>query len=73
MFPIEWFELNLYFDEENSDATMARIKAVKGLWGLHVGNNIIKNEVVRVGSKQPYGLMAAQYCPRSYWYSYDEF
>jgi lactosylceramide 4-alpha-galactosyltransferase len=69
MFPLEFNELGLYFDEENSQATMNRLRSVKDLAGFHVGNNLVKGWTVKPveTSKQPLAIIARDYCPRSFW------
>ncbi|VVC37810.1 Nucleotide-diphospho-sugar transferases,Glycosyltransferase, DXD sugar-binding [Cinara cedri] len=57
--PISWNEWFLYFDENESENTMAKLK---GSMGIHTWNYLSKYTDVIVGSKQPYGLVAVDYC-----------
>lgn len=59
--PISWEDWRLYFDENNSDKVMLRLKDSVG---IHVWNLHSKNTKVMVGSKQPYGLVAQKYCSK---------
>ncbi|KAF4514026.1 UNVERIFIED_CONTAM: hypothetical protein B566_EDAN018684, partial [Ephemera danica] len=69
IFPLEYYELFMYFYQEDADSeyAMNRINSVNNLIGIHIGNNNMKDEKVVVGSNQAYSLIAQKYCPRSYW------
>jgi lactosylceramide 4-alpha-galactosyltransferase len=73
VFPIESFELNLYFDESKSGEAFKRLSSIPDLIAMHTNNNNMKNEKVFVGSKQAYSVIAQQYCPRSYWSAHKIF
>jgi lactosylceramide 4-alpha-galactosyltransferase len=62
-FPIPYQSWQLFFDESASEETMEKIKES---FGVHVWNKLSKLTKVRVGSRQPYGLMAEGACPRVY-------
>jgi lactosylceramide 4-alpha-galactosyltransferase len=69
-FPIPYYNLKYFFTENESTETMLIIKNTKHLLGIHISNSIVANNTVFIGSKQPYSLLAQQYCPLSY-YSCD--
>lgn len=62
-YPIPWRQWKLYFDESSSAKTMARLKSSLA---IHVWNKFSVALNVTVGSRQPYGLIAQDYCPRVY-------
>ncbi|XP_063240329.1 lactosylceramide 4-alpha-galactosyltransferase-like isoform X2 [Bacillus rossius redtenbacheri] len=62
-YPVSWSEWQLYFQEAGSDKTMARLRDSVA---IHVWNKLSSKEGVRVGSRQPYGLIARRHCPRVY-------
>ncbi|PSN35229.1 hypothetical protein C0J52_25124 [Blattella germanica] len=62
-YPIPWRQWKLYFDEANSAKTMAR---VRNSMAIHVWNKFSVTKNVTVGSRQPYGLIAQQFCPKVY-------
>ncbi|KAJ4444025.1 hypothetical protein ANN_05814 [Periplaneta americana] len=62
-YPIPWRQWKLYFDESSSAKTMARLK---NSLAIHVWNKFSVTMNVTVGSRQPYGLIAQEYCPRVY-------
>lgn len=62
-FPIPYQSWELFFNESTSYEIM---ETIKDSFGVHVWNKLSKNTEVRVGSKQPYSLMAAKACPRMY-------
>ncbi|KAF4533307.1 hypothetical protein B566_EDAN004428 [Ephemera danica] len=62
-YPVTWKKWKLYFDEAHSDLTM---RSLNQSYGIHVWNKFSITKQVRVGSKQPYGLVAQQFCPRVY-------
>lgn len=61
--PISWENWQLYFDENNSDKVMIKLK---NSMGIHVWNLHSKNTDIIVGSKQPYGFVAHKYCSKIY-------
>ncbi|KAF4520001.1 hypothetical protein B566_EDAN007149 [Ephemera danica] len=67
LFPIEFFELLSYFNESRTNEVMVRINGIQDLFGIHIGNHLMKNDMVVVGSNVAYSLLAQKYCPRSYW------
>nr|CAD7411136.1 unnamed protein product [Timema cristinae] len=62
-YPIHWRKWALYFDEERSGHTMAKLKEATA---IHVWNKFSVHKNVTVGSKQPYALIAQHFCPRVY-------
>lgn len=66
LYPIEWFELYLYFNENLSEEALSRIAKRKNLIGMHIGNNISSDKKVLIGSKQAYSLIAKKWCPCTY-------
>ncbi|KAJ9587820.1 hypothetical protein L9F63_018744 [Diploptera punctata] len=62
-YPIPWRQWKNYFDESSSAKTMARIA---NSMAIHVWNKFSVNMNVTVGSRQPYGLIAQQFCPKVY-------
>ncbi|CAH1731919.1 lactosylceramide 4-alpha-galactosyltransferase-like [Aphis gossypii] len=61
--PISWTDWQLYFNTNTSEEVMVKLK---NSIGIHVWNLHSKHTVINVGSKQPYGLVAKQYCPVSF-------
>jgi len=59
--PISWRDWRQYFDETTSDQVMAKLADSVA---IHVWNLHSKHAKISVGSKQPYGLVAAKYCPK---------
>jgi hypothetical protein len=62
-YPISPFTWQMLFNESSGQQVMDMIK---DSFGVHVWNMLSKHETVIAGSKQPYSLMAARYCPRMY-------
>ena len=62
-YPIPWRQWKLYFDEAASAKTMARLK---NSITIHVWNKFSKSRNITVGSRQPYGLIAQEFCPKVY-------
>ncbi|XP_050426489.1 lactosylceramide 4-alpha-galactosyltransferase-like isoform X2 [Adelges cooleyi] len=58
--PVSWKDWYSYF---NSNTSAEVMKKINNSIGIHVWNNHSKNTVVKVGSTQPYGLIAQKYCP----------
>jgi lactosylceramide 4-alpha-galactosyltransferase len=63
-FSINYKSWKLFFDESQSDEFL---KKVVGSYGVHVWNNLSREEKSIVGSKQADGLLAEKYCPGVYW------
>lgn len=61
--PINWMDWQLYFDANKSEEVMDKLK---DSIGIHVWNLYSKHKNVIVGSKQPYSLVAQEYCPTIY-------
>ncbi|PNF39914.1 hypothetical protein B7P43_G17240 [Cryptotermes secundus] len=62
-YPIPWRQWKLYFDEGTSAKTMARLK---NSLAIHVWNKFSAARNITVGSRQPYGLIAQEFCPKVY-------
>ena len=62
-FPIPYTNWQLFFDESKCQQVMDEIK---DSFGVHLWNKLSKNTAVNVGSQQPYSLIAARACPRTY-------
>lgn len=62
-YPIPWRQWKLYFDEGTSAKTMARLK---NSLTIHVWNKFSTSRNITVGSRQPYGLIAQEFCPKVY-------
>jgi hypothetical protein len=62
-YPIPWRQWKLYFDEAASAKTMARLK---NSLTIHVWNKFSTSRNITVGSRQPYGLIAQEFCPKVY-------
>jgi lactosylceramide 4-alpha-galactosyltransferase len=62
-FPIPYQSWKLFFDESRSNETM---DIIKESFGVHVWNKLSKFTKVRLGSRQPYSLLAERACPRVY-------
>jgi len=62
-YPIPWRQWKLYFDEATSAKTMGR---VKNSLAIHVWNKFSTSRNITVGSRQPYGLIAQEFCPKVY-------
>lgn len=58
--PVSWKNWQLYFDANKSEEIMTKIK---DSIGIHVWNLHSKHTDIIVGLKQPYGLVAKEYCP----------
>lgn len=63
-YPIYYKNWRRYFTESQANETMRQIKKSKA---IHVWNKLSSTEVVRVGSKVPYALVAEKHCPRVYY------
>lgn len=62
-YPIHYKMWKQYFDLEKKNETLQSIK--KAL-AIHVWNKLSQSEVIQVGSKVPYAIIASQYCPQVY-------
>ncbi|CAB3368006.1 Hypothetical predicted protein [Cloeon dipterum] len=62
-YPIPWRQWRLYFNISSSNDTMRRLSKSRA---IHVWNKFSAATPVQVGSRQPYGLLAAKFCPRVY-------
>lgn len=62
-YPVKWKDWRLYFDESKSNSTM---HSLSHSYGIHVWNKFSATQNITVGSKQPYGLVAQQFCPHVY-------
>ncbi|XP_075231072.1 lactosylceramide 4-alpha-galactosyltransferase-like [Lycorma delicatula] len=62
-YPIPWSEWRLYFNTNNTETVMDKLDRS---YVIHVWNKFSRNTNVNVGSNQPYGLIAAKYCPKIY-------
>lgn len=68
--PISWPDWKLYFNSNSSEKIMAKLQ---NSMGIHVWNLHSKNTFVEVGSKQPYGLVAQNFCPTIFSLAKDVF
>ncbi|XP_054281603.1 lactosylceramide 4-alpha-galactosyltransferase-like [Macrosteles quadrilineatus] len=62
-YPIPWRQWQLYFNSTRSTETLRK---VLGSYAIHVWNKFSSSANVTVGSNQPYGVVASQFCPRVY-------
>ncbi|XP_026288737.2 lactosylceramide 4-alpha-galactosyltransferase-like [Frankliniella occidentalis] len=60
-YPISFEDWEDYFNEDKSDLTM---KMHADSYVAHLSNKFSMRKNVTVGSKQPYGLLAAEHCPK---------
>ncbi|XP_014204309.1 lactosylceramide 4-alpha-galactosyltransferase-like [Copidosoma floridanum] len=63
-YPIFYKEWQRYFTEEKANETMHLIKQARA---IHVWNKLSTSEVVHMGSRVPYALVAEKHCPRAYY------
>ncbi|CAH1408177.1 unnamed protein product [Nezara viridula] len=69
-YPIPYWEWEEFFDE----TAWPRIKdQLNNTYILHFWNKLTKDSVIYVGSQQPYGIIAANYCSPIYYKNGDEF
>jgi lactosylceramide 4-alpha-galactosyltransferase len=62
-YPIPYPSWQLYYDEATANSTMDMLHKS---YAVHVWNKLSSQAQVRVGSRQPYGLIAAEHCPKVY-------
>ncbi|XP_001600253.1 lactosylceramide 4-alpha-galactosyltransferase isoform X1 [Nasonia vitripennis] len=62
-YPIFYKEWRRYFSAQDFNETMRLIQEARA---IHVWNKLSATEVVRVGSKVPYAIVAQKHCPRVY-------
>jgi hypothetical protein len=63
-YPIPYTAWERYFDENNSTNTM---QLLNNSPAVHVWNKLSEKGIIYLNSQQPYGLLAKEYCPRTYW------
>lgn len=62
-YPVSFESWDDYFDESNSNTTL---KKHVDSYVAHLSNKFSAKRPVKVGSKQPYALLAAKHCPQVY-------
>ncbi|KAJ9587823.1 hypothetical protein L9F63_018747, partial [Diploptera punctata] len=62
-YKISYPRYNLFFDTKSLNETM---KELRGSYAAHVWNKLSAPKDVTVGSQQPYGLLADEFCPSVY-------
>lgn len=62
-YAIPWLDWRHFFEPAHAEAVL---QLTQSSYAVHVWNKHSYAERVRVGSRQAYGLLAAQYCPRVY-------
>uniref|UniRef100_A0A1B6DZ23 Alpha 1,4-glycosyltransferase domain-containing protein n=2 Tax=Clastoptera arizonana TaxID=38151 RepID=A0A1B6DZ23_9HEMI len=62
-YPVPWRQWNLYFDSNSLNSTM---RTIHNSYAIHVWNKFSILANITVGSKQPYGIIASQFCPQVY-------
>ncbi|XP_059474333.1 lactosylceramide 4-alpha-galactosyltransferase-like [Neocloeon triangulifer] len=60
----------LLFEEDKLNEV---IIGISSSLGIHLWNHLSSKDIIRVGSKQPYGVLAQNHCPRAYWSCYKTF